>query len=116
MQQAILPQHFPDTADFSMQACMHPARELGGDFYDCFALSDGRWGFLVADVAGKGVGAASGGSDRLAAYKYEIGGFCGAVRTGTPLKCGPERALASARACIAGFDAIDTKTRIEIKA
>ncbi|MCV2358362.1 SpoIIE family protein phosphatase [Paucibacter sp. TC2R-5] len=58
MQQAILPQHFPDTADFSMQACMHPARELGGDFYDCFALSDGRWGFLVADVAGKGVGAA----------------------------------------------------------
>jgi serine phosphatase RsbU (regulator of sigma subunit)/anti-sigma regulatory factor (Ser/Thr protein kinase) len=58
MQQAILPQHFPDTTDFSMQACMHPARELGGDFYDCFALSEGRWGFLVADVAGKGVGAA----------------------------------------------------------
>ncbi len=58
MQQAILPQHFPDTADLSMQACMHPARELGGDFYDCFALSEGRWGFLVADVAGKGVGAA----------------------------------------------------------
>ncbi|MFN5047975.1 SpoIIE family protein phosphatase, partial [Roseateles sp.] len=58
MQQAILPQHFPDTADFSMQACMQPARELGGDFYDCFALSGGRWGFLVADVAGKGVGAA----------------------------------------------------------
>lgn len=58
MQQAILPQHFPDTAEFSMRACMHPARELGGDFYDCFALADGRWGFLVADVAGKGVGAA----------------------------------------------------------
>ncbi|WP_349744430.1 SpoIIE family protein phosphatase [Roseateles cavernae] len=58
MQQAILPQSFPDTADFSMSACMHPARELGGDFYDCFALADGRWGFLVADVAGKGVGAA----------------------------------------------------------
>lgn len=58
MQQAILPQHFPDTPDFSMQACMQPARELGGDFYDCFALSGGRWGFLVADVAGKGMGAA----------------------------------------------------------
>jgi serine phosphatase RsbU (regulator of sigma subunit) len=58
MQQALLPQHFPDTADFSMSACMHPARELGGDFYDCFALAGGRWGFLVADVAGKGVGAA----------------------------------------------------------
>ena len=66
--------------------------------------------------AGKGVGAASGGGDRLAAYRYEVDGFCGAIRTGAPLKCGPERALASARACIAGFDAIETKTRIEIKA
>ena len=66
--------------------------------------------------AGKGVGAASGGGDRLAAYRYEVDGFCGAVRTGAPLKCGPERALASARACIAGFDAIETRTRIEIKA
>ena len=62
------------------------------------------------------MGAASGGGDRLAAYRYEIDGFCGAVRTGAPLECGPERALASARACIAGFDAIETKTRIEIKA
>jgi predicted dehydrogenase len=66
--------------------------------------------------AGQGVGAASAGGDRLAAYKYQIGGFCGAVRTGAPLKCGPERALASARACIAGFDAIETKARVEIKA
>jgi hypothetical protein len=62
------------------------------------------------------VGAASGGGDRLAAYRYEVSGFCGAVRTGGKLACGPVRALASARACIAGFDAIETKARIEIKA
>ncbi len=66
--------------------------------------------------AGKGVGAASGGGDRLAAYRLEVSGFCAAIRTGAALKCGPERALASARACIAGFDAIETKTRVEIKA
>jgi predicted dehydrogenase len=66
--------------------------------------------------AGRGAGAASGGGDRLAAYKYEIDGFCGAVRTGAPLKCGPEAALAAARACIAGFVAIESKARIEIKA
>jgi len=66
--------------------------------------------------AGKGTGAASGGGDRLAAYRYQISGFCGAVRTGAPLRVGPARALASARACIAGFDAIETRTRIEIKA
>jgi predicted dehydrogenase len=66
--------------------------------------------------AGKGVGAATGGVDRLASYRMEVSGFCGAVRTGAPLRCGPERALGSARACIAGFDAIERKTRIEITA
>ena len=66
--------------------------------------------------AGRGVGSSSSGVDRLAAYKYQINGFCGAVRTGAALACGPERALGSARSCIAGFDAIETRTRIEIKA
>jgi serine phosphatase RsbU (regulator of sigma subunit)/anti-sigma regulatory factor (Ser/Thr protein kinase) len=58
MQLAILPQHFPDNAELSVHASMFPARELGGDFYDCFPLADGRYGVLVADVSGKGVGAA----------------------------------------------------------
>jgi serine phosphatase RsbU (regulator of sigma subunit) len=58
VQLAILPQHFPDEPDWSVHACMFPARELGGDFYDCFALPDGRQGVVVADVSGKGVGAA----------------------------------------------------------
>ncbi|MFC0166909.1 SpoIIE family protein phosphatase [Pseudoduganella danionis] len=58
MQQAILPQHFPAEDDWAVHAAMYPARELGGDFYDCFPLADGRCGVLVADVSGKGVGAA----------------------------------------------------------
>ena len=58
VQLAILPQQFPDEPHWSVHASMFPARELGGDFYDCFALSDGRYGVLVADVSGKGVGAA----------------------------------------------------------
>nr|WP_315463346.1 SpoIIE family protein phosphatase [uncultured Rhodoferax sp.] len=58
VQLAILPQSFPQEASWSVYACMHPARELGGDFYDCFALPKGRYGILVADVSGKGVGAA----------------------------------------------------------
>ena len=66
--------------------------------------------------AGKGKGAATGGGDRLAAYRHEIDGFCAAVRTAAPLKCGPERALASARACIAGFEAVERKTRIGVEA
>ena len=58
MQLALLPSDFPRGADWSMHACMLPARELGGDFYDVFSLPDGRFGLLVADVSGKGVAAA----------------------------------------------------------
>jgi sigma-B regulation protein RsbU (phosphoserine phosphatase) len=33
--------------------------EVGGDFYDLFPLSEGRWGFFLGDVCGKGVEAAA---------------------------------------------------------
>jgi predicted dehydrogenase len=43
-----------------------------------------------------------------AAYKHEIIAFCSAVREGTPLRCGTDKAMGSAMACIraeeAGFD------------
>lgn len=58
MQLAILPQSFPQQPTWQIHAVMYPARELGGDFYDCFTLPDGRCGLVVADVSGKGVGAA----------------------------------------------------------
>ncbi len=58
MQLALLPQDFPNEADWSVCAGMFPALELGGDFYDCFALHDGRYGIVIADVSGKGVAAA----------------------------------------------------------
>jgi sigma-B regulation protein RsbU (phosphoserine phosphatase) len=32
---------------------------VGGDFYDVFPLSDGRWGFFLGDVCGKGSTAAA---------------------------------------------------------
>ncbi len=37
---------------------MKPAKEVGGDFYDCFTLADGRCCALIADVSGKGVAGA----------------------------------------------------------
>ncbi|TQJ23447.1 sigma-B regulation protein RsbU (phosphoserine phosphatase) [Micromonospora sp. A202] len=33
--------------------------QVGGDFYDLFPLVDGRWGFFLGDVSGKGVEAAA---------------------------------------------------------
>ena len=36
-------------------ACMEPARQVGGDLYDCFMLDEHRVLFSVGDVCGKGV-------------------------------------------------------------
>ena len=69
----------------------------------------------VADAAGRGAGASTTTGDRLLAYQNEISAFCSAVRTGTPLLCGPDRAMGSARACITAVEAIEKKTRLEIR-
>jgi len=58
MQQAILPRGAPPLAQVSIDATMIPAREVGGDFYDWFALDEHRLALVVADVSGKGVPAA----------------------------------------------------------
>jgi sigma-B regulation protein RsbU (phosphoserine phosphatase) len=41
-----------------IQGVSVPAREVGGDFFNYFALPDGQVALLVGDVSGKGVGAA----------------------------------------------------------
>lgn len=58
IQKSILPDTPPDHPDFVVKTYMHPARDVGGDFYDFFDLPDGRFGFVIADVSGKGMGAA----------------------------------------------------------
>lgn len=58
MQQSILPKRFPTRANLQMFARMIPAKEVGGDFYDYFWLSDTKVGVVIADVSGKGIPAA----------------------------------------------------------
>ena len=41
-----------------LYATLHPAKEVGGDFYDFFYLGDDKLCFIVADVSGKSVPAA----------------------------------------------------------
>ncbi len=41
-----------------MASLWQAARQVSGDFYDFLARSDGSWGIVIADVAGKGVPAA----------------------------------------------------------
>lgn len=58
IQASLLPQQLPKIASWELAACWDAAKEISGDFYDCFPVPGGRWGFVIADVAGKGVPAA----------------------------------------------------------
>lgn len=49
---------FPDRNEFDIYACMTPAKEVGGDFYDFFFVDENRLALVIADVSGKGIPAA----------------------------------------------------------
>lgn len=56
LQKLLLPKR--RRAGFPLLAVNLPAHEISGDFYDFFDLADGRIGFVIGDVAGKGLDAA----------------------------------------------------------
>ena len=49
---------YPNKTEFDIFATMHPAKEVGGDFYDFFLVDDNHLALVIADVSGKGVPAA----------------------------------------------------------
>ncbi|HVF39044.1 MAG TPA: SpoIIE family protein phosphatase, partial [Gemmatimonadaceae bacterium] len=58
IQRDFLPESLPDVGGLELQAALHPAKDVSGDFYDCFLLSSGEVILVVGDVCDKGVGAA----------------------------------------------------------
>jgi serine phosphatase RsbU (regulator of sigma subunit)/predicted ester cyclase len=58
IQQALLPKGLPLLENWDIVPYYQPAREVGGDFYDFLPLSEGRVGFIIGDVSGKGIAAA----------------------------------------------------------
>jgi sigma-B regulation protein RsbU (phosphoserine phosphatase) len=58
IQMSLLPTGPLALPGLAVTAICEPAREVGGDYYDFFPLSDRRVGVLIADVAGKGTFAA----------------------------------------------------------
>ena len=61
IQMSMVPQTFPpfpERNEFSIYAALHPAREVGGDFYDFFFIDENHICVCIGDVSGKGVPAA----------------------------------------------------------
>jgi sigma-B regulation protein RsbU (phosphoserine phosphatase) len=58
IQQALLPRNFPNHPNFAVAGINFPCLSVGGDYFDVFPLSEGRTAFVIADVSGKGLGAA----------------------------------------------------------
>lgn len=58
IQRQILPRELPRIPGLELAGSTLPTRQVGGDYFDLFPLSNGRLGFVVADVSGKGIPAA----------------------------------------------------------
>jgi sigma-B regulation protein RsbU (phosphoserine phosphatase) len=58
VQQRLFPQRYPAIDGLTLAGHCRPAQGVGGDYYDVIELEDGRLGFAIGDVSGKGVSAA----------------------------------------------------------
>ena len=88
LQASLLPRALPSVPGLDLAARLEAGAkgvEVGGDFYDAFALGEGAWGIAIGDVCGKGVDAAAltalaRHTMRAAAHAHELarGGARGA--------------------------------------
>ena len=51
----MLPHVFPERDRFVLHASSDAAKEVGGDFYDCYMIDEDHLAMTIADVSGKGV-------------------------------------------------------------
>jgi len=58
VQTRLFPQRQPPIRTLAYAGICHPARSVGGDYYDFLDLGSRRLGLVIADIAGKGIGAA----------------------------------------------------------
>lgn len=58
IQRKILPSKDPVYEKLSISSVFIPAFEVGGDYYDFFEIDEHKFGFIIADVSGKGISAA----------------------------------------------------------
>lgn len=57
IQKNLIPEKLPEIGGYDICGVNIPTKFIGGDYYDCIPLKDGRFLFIMADVSGKGVAA-----------------------------------------------------------
>jgi sigma-B regulation protein RsbU (phosphoserine phosphatase) len=55
VQRQLLPAEAPQIAGYDSAAFYQGAKAVSGDYFDIIPLGNGLWGFIVADVSGKGI-------------------------------------------------------------
>lgn len=81
---------------FLLDAMVRPSRSMGGDFFDAYRLEDGRLALTMADVSGKGIGAALFMMNAKAVLKERAlnrGGSPGEVLTYAGMRLQEENAM-----------------------
>jgi len=58
IQQKIIPKELPKIDGYQVAGINIPSREVGGDYFDCIDIGQGKYALIMADVAGKGISAA----------------------------------------------------------
>lgn len=58
MQRMLIPSGLPQLEGFELASIYKPKLGVGGDYFDCIETAPGKYVFCVADISGKGVGAA----------------------------------------------------------
>ncbi|NPA80137.1 MAG: SpoIIE family protein phosphatase [Thermotogae bacterium] len=91
IQSILLPKSMPHMPGYEFAAAYYPALVVGGDYYDYFRMLGGQWGFLVADVSGKGVG----GSLVMVMFRTII-------HSEAPISSSPKELILKAHESIAG--------------
>jgi predicted dehydrogenase len=84
-------------------------------FKEKTAVADGPAAAVDIDLGNRPAPAGAPKTAWWAAYRHEIAGFCAAIREGAPLRCGPEKAIGSASACIRAEEAGFAKERLALQ-
>lgn len=71
IQRNMLPKRLPRVPGIDLAAAYVPCLAVGGDCYDAFELSDGRLGFALGDISGKGLTAAMMMANLQALFRLE---------------------------------------------